>query len=162
MRNLTANEVSIGFLSKTRLEITARRETLLVHCAELGLLNLKSESFNRQGQILFGMSHKEYPQDKAAGQAVSRLKALLSENLGIKGEIFKPKKERWEPFLEAVLDLTTRADDRAKERAKKSTSSDQSDKYNYKNGNYDEIDYEKIDKELEEEYGDKSEWNGNK
>jgi len=168
MSFLTADEVSISFTANTWLEIKARGKKVPVHCDKLELMKKTKPSggepgLNQQGRILFDMTQKKYPEGTAAGKAVSRLKTLLVKHVNIKGDIFKPKKERWEPLLHALNDETKRSDDRAKYRAIIRSHDDLTDKNHYDNLNYEESPENRmIDAELTAEYGDIHSWTGDK
>jgi len=159
MDNLTADEVAISFISQTYLEIKARGKTVSAHCDKLGLMKTKAvegeSGHNQQGKILLDMTHKKYPEGTTAGKAVSRLKFLLMEHLNIKGEIFKPQKERWEPLLLALTDERGRADDRAKSRASYTSHTDQNQ---YSSENHELSEEAKLDAKIAADYGDINTW----
>jgi len=164
MSCLTAEEVSVCFTAKNWLEITARGKKTHVHCDKLGLMMARKPSgdelgLNQQGRILLDMAHKKYPEGDAASKAVNRLKSLLAKHLNIKGKIFKPKQERWEPLLHALIDKTKRPDERAKDRAIITSHNNLTDKNNYDNSNYEQSPEDHlIDAELAAEYGDIHRW----
>ena len=124
MKNLTADEVSISFIALDRLEISARSaKRRIVHCAEIGLLNRRTDSdddakLNRAGKLLYALAHKTLPQGKtrdAQAAAIKDLRKALSK-LGVVGDLFKPEEGSWKPLF-TLNDETKRADVRARARA---------------------------------------------
>ena len=125
MDKLTADELTITFVgdkfegssvvgTNNFLRITARKTRKNIALSSLNLVNMQSGGLNGQGVTLLGMTRKSRPMPSLANaQKISRLRTILKECLGVKGDPFDPKSAGWVPRFK-IEDKRGEADERAK------------------------------------------------
>lgn len=112
MQNLAWSEVKMRLLPENRVEITARRERVIVLLSALGLANKKTGGPNGEGVILSLMS-KSYRFDRSINKLQQRvycLRKLLKNAFGIQADPFSTD---WVPHFGLENRVKAR-DDRAK------------------------------------------------
>jgi len=122
-KNLTASDLTVRLLRKEghplpdRLEVSAMEKTRTVSFNKIGLASDKSGKLNREGQMLFALSHGQLSQSvKSKAQAMTKLRKIF-KGIGIMDkDPFLSKKAGWQPRFK-LIDAMEQADKRKAQRA---------------------------------------------